>query len=137
MLETVIKSNQSKEGASHETSLVLDSGYQWPAAVVLGAFGFHNFREHMTAHEYAVYSLGSQFHLIHSVGLLGIAILAGQNIRLANFAGIAFVIGTTLFSGALYASRMLGPLTEMAPIGLLFIIAGSILVGLIAFQKSD
>ncbi|MEE8307758.1 MAG: DUF423 domain-containing protein [Gammaproteobacteria bacterium] len=114
----------------------LVAGINGLLAVLLAAFGFHNLREAMTAHEFAVFSLGSQFHLGHAVALLGVAILVGQNIRLAHFAGIAFVIGTIVFSGALYTSRLLGPLTEMAPFGLLFIIAGWILIGLIGLRRS-
>jgi uncharacterized membrane protein YgdD (TMEM256/DUF423 family) len=115
----------------------LVAGISGLLAVVLAAFGFHNFRENMTAHEFAVFSLGSQFHLIHSVGLLGVAILVGQNIRLAHYAGIAFVFGTIFFSGALYANRLLGPLTEAAPFGLLAIIVGWILIGLIGLRQSE
>jgi len=114
----------------------LIAGINGLLAVLLGAFGFHNLREAMTGHEYAVYSLGSQFHLVHAVGLIGVAILVGQNIRLAHFAGIAFVIGTVLFSGALYASRLLGPLTEIAPIGLLFIMVGWILIAAIGLRRA-
>jgi uncharacterized membrane protein YgdD (TMEM256/DUF423 family) len=113
------------------------AGVNGAIAVLLGAFGFHNFREAMAAHEFAVYSLGSQFHLVHAVVLLGIAMLVDQNVRLARRTGLAIIVGTALFSGALYGNRFLGPFTELAPIGLLFLLVGWILIGAMGLRRFE
>jgi uncharacterized membrane protein YgdD (TMEM256/DUF423 family) len=95
-------------------------------AVVAGAFGAHGLRERVGATQIAAWETASQYHLLHSVVLLALALYAarsGVSIRLQS--GL-FAAGMLLFSGSIYllvltGQRWLGPVT---PLGGLLLIAG-------------
>ena len=117
---------------------LLIAGLSGFIAVALGAFGFHNLRPDMTPEQYDNFALGNMFHLVHSAALLGVSILVGQGRKLANLAGIAFVLGIFLFSGVLYTSWVLGPSIGMlAPFGGLSYMAGWILIGVSSLQSGS
>ena len=111
-------------------------------AVAAGAFGAHGLRERVSPEQLSAWTTACQYHLIHSVVLLALALYAAgatsggdKAIRLP--AGL-FLAGTLLFSGSIYAlvltpQRWLGPIT---PVGGLLLIAGWLsLVGLAASQN--
>jgi uncharacterized membrane protein YgdD (TMEM256/DUF423 family) len=103
-------------------------------AVVAGAFGAHGLKARLTADQLASWATASQYHLLHSVVLLALALFALQSGRSVRLPSALFLSGVVLFSGSIYlllltGQRWLGPVT---PLGGLLLIAGWIsLVGLV------
>lgn len=97
-------------------------GVSGALAVVLGAFGAHGLKATVTdPHLLEVWDTGARYHLVHAVAL---CVLAAHP-RPPRAAGIAFVAGTVLFSGSLYAMtltdvRALGAVTPFG--GVAFIV---------------
>jgi uncharacterized membrane protein YgdD (TMEM256/DUF423 family) len=96
--------------------------------VALGAFGAHGLRARVTPERLAVWQTATEYHLLHALALLGVAIW----LRLApatpglSLAGGCFTLGVLVFSGSLYALvltdlRWLGAIT---PLGGVLLIAG-------------
>lgn len=96
--------------------------------VALGAFGAHGLRARVTPERLAVWQTATEYHLVHALALLGVAIwlrLAPATPGLSVAAG-CFALGILVFSGSLYALvlsdlRWLGVIT---PLGGLLLIAG-------------
>jgi len=95
--------------------------------VALGAFGAHALRATLSAERQAIWQTAVQYHFHHALALLatGLLIQHGGTGRAAWLAGWAFLGGTVLFSGSLYAvaffgERRLGAITPVG--GLLFLI---------------
>lgn len=97
-------------------------------AVVLGAFGAHGLRRRLAAERLATFETGVRYQFYHVVGLLaaGWASAQGPQARLALAAGWLFVLGTVLFSGALYLLALSGrrEFGAIAPFGGAAFIAG-------------
>lgn len=96
------------------------------AAVVAGAFGAHGLRARVSAEQLSAWTTASQYHLLHSVVLLAIALYAAQTGASIRLQGSLFSAGVVLFAGSIYLlvlteQRWLGPIT---PIGGLLLIAG-------------
>ena len=95
-------------------------------AVLAGAFGAHGLRARLTPEQLASWTTASQYHLLHSIVLLALALFAvytGKEIRIP---ASLFTAGIVLFSGSIYLlvltqQRWLGPIT---PLGGLCLIAG-------------
>jgi len=95
-------------------------------AVVLGAFGAHGLRDRVSADQLAAWTTATQYHLLHSVVLLALALFAAEAGRSMRLSGSLFAAGIVLFSGSIYLlvlteQRWLGPIT---PLGGLCLIAG-------------
>jgi uncharacterized membrane protein YgdD (TMEM256/DUF423 family) len=95
-------------------------------AVVAGAFGAHGLRDRVTPDQLSAWSTACQYHLLHSVVLLALALYAAGGDRAIRLPASLFLIGMVLFSGSIYLLvltplRWLGPVT---PLGGLFLIAG-------------
>jgi uncharacterized membrane protein YgdD (TMEM256/DUF423 family) len=95
-------------------------------AVVLGAFGAHGLRGRVGAEQLAAWTTATQYHLLHSVVLLALALFAVETGRSMRLTGGLFTAGIVLFSGSIYLlvlteQRWLGPVT---PLGGLCLIAG-------------
>lgn len=96
-------------------------------AVVLGAFGAHGLRQVLTAAQLSTFETGVRYQMYHALALLVLpALHAYADPRWLHRAGVALVLGTTLFSGSLYILVLLqaawaGPIT---PIGGVFFILG-------------
>jgi uncharacterized membrane protein YgdD (TMEM256/DUF423 family) len=87
-----------------------------------------------------VWETAVRYHLLHAVGLLGIAIWLRQRPAAAEWpprwAARSWIVGTILFSGSLYGlalggPRWLGPVTPFGGVGfvcgwILLIIAASV-----------
>ncbi|AHM65251.1 membrane protein [Paenibacillus polymyxa] len=101
-------------------------------AVAIGAFGAHIVKAGIDADALAVYETGVKYHMIHAVGLLIIALAAGQwgpSTRLRWAARLLFT-GIILFSGSLYVLSLTGirVLGAITPLGGVCFIAGWILL---------
>ncbi len=103
-------------------------------AVAAGAFGAHGLRAQATVEQLQSWTTASQYHLLHSVVLLALALYAAQSGRDVQWPAILFTVGILLFSGSIYLLvltplKWLGPVT---PIGGFFLIAGWVSLLLLA-----
>mgnify|MGYP002624639666 CR=1 FL=1 len=97
--------------------------------VGLGAFGAHGLRDRLDEYHLGVYEKGVFYHLIHALGLLGVAMFATQQVdppRLLATTCVLLTVGIVLFSGSLYllaitGTRWLGAITPFG--GLSFLAA--------------
>jgi uncharacterized membrane protein YgdD (TMEM256/DUF423 family) len=95
-------------------------------AVVAGAFGAHGLRDKVSPELLSSWATACQYHLLHSVALLALALYASQADREIRLPASLFLAGIVLFSGSIYllvltSQRWPGPIT---PIGGLCLIAG-------------
>lgn len=98
------------------------------SAVVIGAFAAHGLKKILTPEAIEVMRTGVQYQMYHALALL----LVGSWLSYKpappglKTGGLAFILGTLLFSGSLYAlalgaPRWLGPIT---PVGGAFFLIG-------------
>ena len=73
-------------------------------AVTLGAYGAHALKGRLSAEMLAIYGTGSNYHIVHSLGLILVGIIAHWAVhsRLLFWAGCLLFAGMGLFSGSLY-----------------------------------
>ncbi|WP_165226304.1 DUF423 domain-containing protein [Aquisphaera insulae] len=98
-------------------------------AVAMGAFGAHGLKGRLEeTGQLANFQTAAQYHMycalaLVAVGLLG---LAGRSGAAASGAGWAFLVGSAIFSGSLYALGVTGLrwLGAITPIGGVLILAG-------------
>ncbi len=96
-------------------------------ATVLGAFGAHALKAHLSPDKLAVYETAVRYHFIHALGLLVIGVLLrSADGNLLRWSATLVLVGIILFSGSLYlltfgAPRLLGVVT---PLGGLALIGG-------------
>ena len=96
-------------------------------ATVLGAFGAHALKAHLSPDKLAVYETAVRYHFIHALGLLVIGVLLRSvDGELLRWSATLVLVGIILFSGSLYlltfgAPRLLGVVT---PLGGLALIGG-------------
>jgi uncharacterized membrane protein YgdD (TMEM256/DUF423 family) len=113
-------------------------------AVALGAVGAHGLDPSLGEHALATFDTAVRYHLIHSLALIGVALLSPHlprgsgGLRLAA-AGVAFAAGILLFCGGLYALSGLGIAAgaRLAPIGGILFIVGWVLLAATAFATQD
>ena len=94
--------------------------------VAMGAFGAHALRGRLTPDQLASFATAVQYHLLHSVALLALALWGLAVGRSIQVPAALFSAGIVLFSGSIYGllltdQRWLGPIT---PLGGLCFIAG-------------
>ena len=106
-------------------------------AVAGGAFAAHALKERLSVEQLNWFEVGARYQMYHALALVLIGALAGMGRggRLLCVAGIAFVAGTVLFSGSLYALaltnvRALGMVTPFGGVAFLVGWASVALVGL-------
>ena len=102
-------------------------------AVVIGAFAAHGLRKILTPEMIEVVKTGVQYQMYHALALLiaGLWLSYKPVVPGLKAGGLAFILGTLLFSGSLYAlalgaPRWLGPITPLG--GLCFLIGWLLLV---------
>ncbi len=110
-------------------------------SVLLGAFGAHSLKNHLTQQKLDVFQTATQYQFFHSLALVLVGILAlqagEQDRKKINRAGKFFTAGILLFSGSLYilafdGPRFFGPIT---PIGGLSLIIGWFLLAFSISKK--
>ena len=94
-------------------------------AVALGAFGAHGLRSRAGEQALAWWNTGAHYQLAHAVAIVLVGLLRLQTGR-GDVAGWAFVLGSLVFSGTLYAMALGAPrwLGAVTPIGGLGMLAG-------------
>ena len=109
-------------------------------AVALGAFGAHALRARLAPDLLAIYQTGVQYHLVHALGLILIALLAERLSGAASLvaaSGWLLTVGIALFSGSLYALAITGihRLGAITPLGGVCFLAGWALLAAAALRK--
>lgn len=99
--------------------------------VILGAFGAHGLKDHISEHMLENWHTAVFYHMIHALALLGTA-LASARLRKNTvvLAGWFFVAGIIIFSGSLYIMAVTGMkwLGAITPIGGVSLIVGWLLL---------
>ncbi len=98
-------------------------------AVALGAHATHSLRGRVDPERIAWIEVGSDYGMAHGLALIGVALLWGRTPappRSLRLAGWGFLVGTLLFSGALYVMGMTGwrALGALTPLGGVLLIGG-------------
>jgi uncharacterized membrane protein YgdD (TMEM256/DUF423 family) len=103
------------------------------AAVALGAVGTH--AGAMDDHARTLFDTANKYHFMHAIALVLVGIAIGHvHAWLAHGAGMAFLLGTVLFSGTLYLSAFGQPhgLGFLAPVGGTLLMLGWLFLALSA-----
>lgn len=106
-------------------------------AVAAGAFGAHALKARLAPDLLAVFQTGAQYQMYHALALLAAGwAYARAPGGAAATAGWAFVAGTVLFSGSLYALALSGvrALGAVTPFGGVAFIAGWIALAVSAVR---
>ena len=102
-------------------------------AVALGAMAAHGLRGRVEPEQIAWIETGSDYGMAHGLALIGVALLLGRNSRdlmppprSLRLAGWGFLLGTVLFSGALYVMGLTGlrALGAAVPVGGILLLGG-------------
>lgn len=95
--------------------------------VALGAFAAHALKQQLSADSLTIFRTGVDYQMFHALALLAISLLIKQQpqTKLLKLSGYAFIIGTILFSGSLYALALgaphaIGIITPLGGLGFLF-----------------
>ncbi|MNC38542.1 hypothetical protein D3C75_871540 [compost metagenome] len=110
-------------------------------SVMIGAFGAHMLKSVISEDHLQVYETGVHYHMVHALGLILIALVAGQwgeSTRL-RWAGRLLIAGIVLFSGSLYVLSITGIsiLGAITPLGGVCFIAGWIFLAWEAFSRKN
>jgi uncharacterized membrane protein YgdD (TMEM256/DUF423 family) len=107
-------------------------------AVGLGAFGAHGLERVATEGQLAWWRTAALYHLLHAPALVlaGVIPLARPGPRVV---GTAFLLGTVIFSGTLYALALGAPrwLGAVTPVGGLALMVGWLGLALGAWRSRD
>ena len=113
--------------------------------VIMGAFGAHSLKDHLTEQKLAAFHTATQYLVTHSLALILVGVLVSQMehenplVRKLNRVGMFFTAGIILFSGSLYiltfgGSKFFGPIT---PIGGLTFVIGWFTFAFIYLKKDN
>lgn len=100
--------------------------------VCFGAFAAHGLKHQITAESLAIWQTGVQYQMYHALALLAVGLLCQtQTSKALKLSGLAFILGSFLFSGSLYAlafgaPKALGVITPLG--GLSFLVGWAALV---------
>jgi uncharacterized membrane protein YgdD (TMEM256/DUF423 family) len=89
-------------------------------SVCLGAFAAHGLKHRISGEVLVIWQTGVQYQMYHALALLGVGLLyhfrASKSLSLS---GLAFILGSFLFSGSLYALALGAPpiIGIITPIG--------------------
>ncbi len=96
-------------------------------SVSLGAFAAHGLKHHITAESLAIWQTSVQYQMYHALALLAVGLLyQTQASKVLKLSGLAFILGSFLFSGSLYALALGAPkaLGAITPLGGLSFLVG-------------
>jgi uncharacterized membrane protein YgdD (TMEM256/DUF423 family) len=104
-------------------------------SVAAGAFGAHALRARLEPEMLQAFETGARYQMYHAFALLVCAWMVSNGpCPWGERAGWAFMFGTLLFSGSLYALALTGirPLGAITPFGGLAFLAGWIMLAIAA-----
>ncbi len=108
-------------------------------SVVLGAFGAHALKHHLSAGDLTIFETAVRYQMFHALALLaaGLGDSRGDPKKL-GLASLAFAAGILIFSGSLYALVFSGVRGwgAVTPAGGLLLMTGWVLMGA-AFAKGS
>ena len=107
-------------------------------AVIIGAFGAHGLKSHLSDEMMRVYKTGVEYHFYHALGILLVGVLSvSVPSGLLNWSAIFLTLGILLFSGSLYVMAISGVtwLGAITPFGGLSFIVGWILLFVAVWKK--
>ena len=106
--------------------MLVISGIWGALAVAFGAFGAHALRSRLPPDLMAVWATGAQYHLIHAVVLLALALADRAGVRSLRLPYRLLAAGSVLFSGSLYALALSGirGLGVVTPLGGVLLVSG-------------
>ncbi|AUG52751.1 DUF423 domain-containing protein [Thalassospira marina] len=114
------------------------AGLSGMVAVALGAFAAHGMAGEDMAYARELVEKGAHYQLVHAVAIVAVAVFAlvRPNIRLLAFANAAFLLGTLLFCGSLYAIAFsnIRAFGMVAPLGGISFMAGWLMVAIAGFK---
>lgn len=100
-------------------------------SVIFGAFGAHALKKILKPEVLQSFETGVKYQMYHSLALLLVGFYFSFTIKTETYMGIAFIVGTLLFSFSIYllalnsiwgySMRFIGPVT---PLGGLLLIVG-------------
>ena len=109
-------------------------------AVVIGAFAAHGLKKTLAPELIEVVKTGVQYQMYHALALLLVGLWLNHKPVVPGLkaGGLAFILGSLLFSGSLYAlalgaPRWLGPVT---PLGGLCFLIGWLLLAIAAWRTT-
>lgn len=109
-------------------------------SVAAGAFAAHGLQAKLPADLLAVFETGAEYQMYHALALIAVGVLHdSRGGPLARIAGVAFVVGTLLFSGSLYALALSGTrwLGAITPLGGISFLIGWFVLGLAALRRKS
>ncbi|MGB2924935.1 MAG: DUF423 domain-containing protein [Limnothrix sp.] len=91
-------------------------------SVVAGSFASHALKAKLDVSALEIWKTGAQYQMYHAIALLLVGLLSLHGSlpqTWLNSAGVAFIVGTVLFSGSLYALSLSGVkiLGAITPLG--------------------
>ena len=97
-------------------------------SVVGGAFASHALKSKLTDRALEIFETGARYQMYHALALLLVALLLNRAQDSQTFfavAGWAFIVGTVIFSGSLYALsltniKLLGAITPLGGVAFIF-----------------
>ena len=95
--------------------------------VCLGAFAAHGLKHQIAAESLTIWQTGVQYQMYHALALLAVGLLyQTQASKALKLSGLAFILGSFLFSGSLYALALGAPkaLGVITPVGGLSFLVG-------------
>jgi uncharacterized membrane protein YgdD (TMEM256/DUF423 family) len=107
--------------------------------VILGAFGAHGLKNHLSAESLAIYHTAVNYQIYHALGLILIGILSSQlqTESLITWSGYCLLAGIALFCGSLYLLSVTGQrwLGTITPFGGTAFILGWVLLALSVWRR--
>ena len=105
-------------------------------AVLLGAFGAHALKDRVSPADLELWKTAVLYHAIHAVALVLFGLFR-EGRTSSSAPGWAFLFGSVVFSGSLYAYALGGPrmLVHFTPFGGLGFVAGWILLAVAALRR--
>lgn len=109
--------------------------------VLMGAFGAHGLKNHLSADLLDIYLTAVDYHIYHALGLILIGMLSSrlQTKPLLAWSGYCLAAGILLFSGSLYLLSVSGQrwLGAVTPFGGTAFILGWVLLALSVWRRQD
>ena len=96
-------------------------------SVCLGAFAAHGLKHHISSESLTIWQTGVQYQMYHALALLAVGLLyQTQASKALKLSGLAFILGSFLFCGSLYALALGAPkaLGVITPLGGLSFLVG-------------